>query len=169
MNINANYLSPRVIETARKEFAKHERLLLKQFAMAKLPKLTTSFVPGEHFYKHGKVTVAPALTHYIEHVTNATLARVEALQFERGNYTILHDDKAQDVIEAILFVTPWNDHFGGRVVYRTEHDAHIIVPQQHALSLYRTHHKKRFIQYVNHYAGKHKLGMIIFTLHKNKR
>ncbi len=171
LQFNPAYLDTRVLAQLKTQFAEKQHLLLNQFAKMPLPKTwKRSYVPDAHSYEQASLKPPAALIQYVQTVTQQPLklVRSELQRFSNRDYTVIKDGKADDVIEVILCLSPWDVAWGGKIVYKTDTNATVINPQENSLSIVRTGAKKRFIQYVNHYA-KHALVLAVLTFQRNKR
>ena len=177
---NPRYFTPLIITEMQQAFAKDHQLVLPQFLRqafleALLEKITRAhwehdYVPDEHSFHRARFAFPTRLiAPFVSLVAGPIkLVSAEVLTLGHRDYTILHDDKPQDVIECILPLMPYDERWGGRVVYRTEADASVILPQQNQLSLVRTGKRKRFVQYVNHHVKNNGIMLVVLTFQKSR-
>lgn len=117
-----------------------------------------------------KIIFFPEFLEWLSRITGSTagISSVSALRFQWKDYTLLSDHSDQyvegpgrDII--FDFTDYWDEKAGGTVVYKDEMGNFLALPRGGNIFsiVQRKATVQRFVQYVNHYAGKMKRYLVV--------
>ncbi len=104
--------------------------------------------------------------HWLSLITSKKLKKVtlKTHQFAHKDYVLIHDSETiRKQLEFFILLMPhWDNHWGGHTVYVSENQGPLVFPLEgNSFSLInKEKDRHKFIQYVNHHAGKEELTMI---------
>lgn len=176
MAINPFYLQPQIIAQIKKKLGQENIVILHnvldeaerhylnksvpQYRFAKL------YLPHKHrYYSADKNIPAVSLSRLLEHITNKRLSLV-AQRFEKGSYTLLHDQLKPHTVEALYFLNDFDPAFGGSFfqVDGKGNYAKVIPMANMLVVMFQAHkHKtdnRHYIKYINHTAAEKKLYLL---------
>ncbi|MEK6950383.1 MAG: hypothetical protein AABX13_01530 [Nanoarchaeota archaeon] len=149
-------------QVARSYFTKEVERTTHSYALADGPALLTKFFNSQGFLDLLS-TISGTLVPKIEQKTETGL-----YSFSWKDYTILSDTAWEEPgIDIILdFTAAWEERAGGAIVYKDEQGNFISVPiAPNLLAIVeRKPGVQRYVQYVNHYAGKKKRYLFVGTV-----
>jgi Rps23 Pro-64 3,4-dihydroxylase Tpa1-like proline 4-hydroxylase len=187
MAINRHYLKPETQLKIKEIFLKEKKVILFNFfddeyyqkMENEIQKL--KFKHEQEYLTHcyGSAVVTPIIYDYFKDLvkvigfiinkkTTTSSWKIKALCFSWKDYIILHDEnKEEPGIDILLdFTDGWKPEWGGAVTYVDGTGDYTKIPiQGNMLALVqRTNNEQRFVQYVNHYAGKRKRILLLATI-----
>ena len=169
--INKNYLKKENIVEIKRELSKNGILVLKDFLLlGEYNKLKSKILKLE-YKKEGRLMecnlgsaeayLPYEINTFLTHIFGLSVKEVKAYSLGHKDYWLLSHEKNN--AEFIFDFTPyWNSEFGGLVCYRDDKGNVIKIPScENSLILVNDKKLKRYIQYVNHHAGKKKRYFIL--------
>ena len=117
--------------------------------------------PKESSHIHSKEFLS-----WLSGITSKKITRVSlsTKQFSHRDYTLIHDSETvgERLEFFILTMKTWDNRWGGHTVYVSQEQQPIVFPLEgNSLSIiHKEKDRHKFIQYLNHYAGKEKITII---------
>ncbi|MEK6903796.1 MAG: hypothetical protein AABW64_04075 [Nanoarchaeota archaeon] len=150
--------------------AQHEAMTLLHYL--KKATSTSEIIPDRHSLQLITITkelqqfltflASPLFRDYLQQITHSRLAGspdIQLLRFEKGNYTLLHDQDARK--DALLitfeFTEHWERAFGGYDAYlEGAEEPLLLYPTMNTFTIVRaTVCTQQFTKYINHLAQRH--------------
>ncbi|MBI4144915.1 hypothetical protein HY493_01785 [Candidatus Woesearchaeota archaeon] len=172
--INQTYLDKGVVEEMRAVFAKNRQLLLPDFLckdsykhamrLARSAAFKRAYVPDQMSCAFAmrqdaflRFLASERFASYVQLITGTKSGkRAFYTELRARDYTVIKDLPQTWKLLTHLFLSPWNAHWGGRMIFRDAEGNHThSPPAQNTLLL--TGNRKGlhgYVEYVNHHAGK---------------
>jgi|GEM_PF-6909745 len=170
--INPLYLDRGVVDELRLRFLKEKQILLQDFlrkdAYLKALKLANAAafkrerIPDQMSCGFAmsqdallRFLSSELFSRYVELITGIRSGKnAFYIEFAAGDYTIIKDLPQSWKLATHLFITPWNDDWGGRLVFRDANGSNTFAaPLANALLLTKNRTGMRgYVEYVNHHA-----------------
>ena len=175
--ITSTYLDRLNVEEMRAEFAKGKQLLLPNFIRkdvfpsvlreANTAKFKRAYLPDQMSCGFSmkqdallRFLSSKEFRAYITLITGIPSGnRAFYTEFKAGDYTILKDIPQSFKLITHYFISPWNEAWGGRMIFREKDGSHHYVhPDSNTLLITLNQKRLRgYVEYVNHHIGKKKL------------
>ncbi|HSU73202.1 MAG TPA: hypothetical protein VLJ21_05125 [Candidatus Binatia bacterium] len=172
--INPAYLDRGTVDELRAVFEKEKQILLKDFLrkdayelamkLARAAKFKRVFIPDQMSCAFAMkpdallaFLVSEKFALYIEMITGVKPGhKAFYTEFRAGDYAVIKDLPQDWKLVAHLTLSPWDESWGGRMIFRDAQGNHLSsCPQANALLLTQNQKKLRgYVEYVNHHAGK---------------
>lgn len=182
MVINKNYLSPESQAAIKEVFRNEGKVILFGFFEKDLYKILTleikklKFKREQHYLTHcyEQAALTPDLQQKFNEIikvigfitkTKISSWNAKILRFSWKDYTILHDENQERAGIDLIFdcTDDWNEKAGGAVTYvdGTGNYTRLLIRGNMLAIVKRDKNEQKFVQYVNHYAGKKKRYIVM--------
>ncbi len=125
-------------------------------------------------YSHTELTLPKESTfiqlqeflNWLSRIADKNIKKIttKAYQYAHKDYVLLHDsENIEERLEFfILIMSRWDNRWGGHTVYVAQEQEPLVFPLEgNSFSIiHKEKDRHKFIQYINHYAGKEKLTII---------
>lgn len=181
--LESTYLSSAVVQQITKTFSQQNYIQLADFLQEKQARAVAqrlhqlswkhSYNPDTHSYHHAPIESLKDFSVFLHSAIfrafmGTLLGKdvgkilVEAVSFQQGDYTLLHDAAQQQGIFVWFdFTQEWDSAAGGQTIVLQKENPLVFAPRWNSLQLVCLQKQQQlFTKYVNSLAGKKKLVMV---------